>query len=169
MAFKTGLLAFDELNAASGTLMEYIAQDEVQGGKYTTFVLLEKRSKMKHQVLGLCRFRYIHDRNEATTDFKQFGVDKKIIDDLEHLIDNERMNIIYFSRIGVKVDLQDKNVGKIINDFFEFLIKRQEKKTAVYLKIRKEIDDFLGKMYETVGEGDDKKWGKYLVKIKLFF
>jgi hypothetical protein len=168
MPFKTGIPAFDELNEASGTLKEYIAQDEIKGGKYLTHVLLEKRGKTKYEVLGLCRFRDIQDEAEAIADLKQFGVNREIIDNFKQMMETEHLNIIYFSRIGVKEDLQDKNVGKIINDFFEFLIKRQEKNVAVYLKIRKELGDFLGTLYETIGEGDDKKWGKYLVKIKLF-
>jgi hypothetical protein len=168
MQFRTGISAFDELNEASGTLKEYIAQDEIKGGKYITHVLLEKQEQAKNMLLGICRFRNIQDKAEAIADLMQFGVDREIIDSFKQMMEAKHPNIIYFSRIGVKEDLQDKNVGKIINDFFEFLIKRQEKNIVVYLKIRKELGDYLGTLYETIGEGEDKKWGKYLVKIKLF-
>ena len=56
LPFSTGKNSFDQINP-SGTLKEYINQDEISGGEYITYLFIEKINP--REVLGVIRYKNI--------------------------------------------------------------------------------------------------------------
>ena len=165
LEFITGNKAFDEKNP-EGKLKIYLDEDLKGGGEFCTYLLLEKIDSDKVLVLGLLRYK-ISNKKEFFSELMNYDIDLEIRNKLNKELDTFNFKFIYLSRIGVLNKYQDMNVGQIISNFFEFLIKKDRKNCFIYLKVVEKQKDFIAPSYEFIAQGEDKKWGNYYMASKF--
>ncbi len=117
-------------------------------------------------MLGLLRYKF-SNREEFISELDKYDVDEEIRNNLMKELDKGTFSIIYLSRIGVIKKNQDINVGQIISNFFEFIIKRRRERTFIYVKVMEKYKDFLAPSYDIVARSKEKKWGNYYLASKL--
>lgn len=161
----TGNIAFDEKNS-DGSLKAYLNEDFVSGGEFCTHLFIENNNSGKTLVLGLLRYKFTN-REEFISELMKCDVEKAIRNNLIKEIDKLEFSFIYLSRIGVVKKYQDMNIGQIISNFFEFLIKRNRKRAFIYVKVIEIQKDFIAPSYDFIAHNDDKKWGSYYLASKF--
>jgi len=165
LKFKTGYNAFDEINP-DGRLKAYLNDDIVRGGEYCTYILIEEIDTENLIILGLLRYKFI-DKEQFLTELASYELEKEIEKNLVQQLNKTEYSIIYLSRIGVEKENQDMNIGQIISNFFEFLVKRKHERTFIYVKVIDKYKDFITPTYDFIAKNDDKKWGRYYLASKF--
>lgn len=161
----TGNKAFD-VKSPNDNLEPYLFEDIISGGDYFTYLLIEQNHSNKSILLGLLRYKFINSE-DFWSELSKCEVDQDIENNLTKELDRNDYDFIYLSRIGVIKNFQDMNVGQIISNFFEFLIKRKRKRCLVYLKVIERKRDFIAPSYDFIGKSDDKEWGNYFLASKI--
>jgi len=165
LEFITGNKAFDA-KTPSGDLEPYLKEDVINGGDFFTHLLMEQSDSHNTELLGLLRYKFTNFE-EFKTELSKCDVDQEIKTNLTKELDKFDFSFIYLSRIGVIEKFHDMNIGQIISNFFEFLIKRERKKCFIYLKIIERQKDFIAPSYDFIAQNDDRKWGSYFLVSKL--
>jgi hypothetical protein len=163
--FITGNKAFDEKNP-DGSLKNYLDDDVIAGGEFLTFLFIEKKNPDDRLIIGLFRYKNAN-KAEFFSELEKCDVDKDIKNVLIKELDTAEFSIIYLSRIGVIKNFQDMNIGQIISNFFEFLMKRNRQRTFIYLKVIEKQKSFIGPSYDFIGHNDNTKWGSYYLVSKF--
>jgi len=163
--FITGNKAFDE-KSPGGNLVPYLNEDILSGGEFFTYLLMEQTDSNKTILLGLLRYKFTNLK-EFSFELSKCEVDQEIKNNLINELDKFDFSFIYLSRIGVIKNFHDMNIGQIISNFFEFLIKRDRKKSFIYLKVIERQKDFIAPSYDFIAQSDDKKWGTYFLASKI--
>lgn len=162
--FITGNKAFDELTP-NGSLKNYIKQDTINGGKYLTYLLIE-RQESGNELLGLLRFRYTTIK-EFLEQLSIASVSKDIKKNIEKLFSLKKYQVVYLSRIGISEKYHEMRVSQIISNFFEFLIQRKKKDVIIYAKILEDLISVIGSKYRVLGKMHDDNWGNYCLVSKI--
>jgi len=165
LKFKTGNKGFDEINP-DGSLNPYLNEDIARGGEYCTYILIEEIDTENLIILGLLRFR-LTNKEKFFSELESYELEKEIKTNLINQLNKTEYLIIYLSRIGVKKEYQDMNIGQIISNFFEFLVKRKRERLFIYIKVIDEHKDFIAPTYEFLAKNDDKQWGRYYLVSKF--
>ena len=163
--FITGNKAFDE-KTPDGNLEPYLNEDIISGGEFFTYLLIKQSDSDKTILLGLLRYKFT-TFEEFSSELSKCHVDQDIKNNLTKELDRFDFSFIYLSRIGVLMNFHDMNIGQIISNFFEFLIKRDRKKCFIYLKVIARQKDFIAPSYDFIAQNDDKKWGSYFLASKF--
>ncbi len=163
--FITGNKVFDA-KTPDGNLKPYFNEDIMSGGEFFTYLLIEQSNSDKILLLGLLRYKFTNFE-EFSSELSKYEVDQDIKNNLTSELEKYNFSFIYLSRIGVIKDYQDINIGQIISNFFEFLIKRERKKSFIYLKVIERQKDFIAPSYDFIAHNDDKKWGSYFLASKF--
>jgi hypothetical protein len=161
-------LAFDDINKRTESLQEYVVEDTISAGPYTTYLFIEKTVDGHERVLRLLRFKDVSieafQQDIEKTDITPMNREKILAG-----LRTTRARIIYLSRIGIQMELKRERIGSLIAKFFDFLMQREKTDTLVYCKLLKRLDTFIPSPYNTIGFGSDKKWGEYCVKYRFFY
>ena len=59
------------------------------------------------------------------------------------------------------------NIGQIISNFFEFLVKRKRERTFIHVKVIDIYKDFIAPTYDFLARNDEEKWGSYYLASKF--
>lgn len=167
LPFLTGNQAFDD-KCPDGTLKTYINEDLISGGEFLTYILIEQLGSDKESLLGLLRYK-TSSREEFFSELNHCSIKQDIYSNLNNEMDRCEYKFIYLSRIGVVNQYQDKNVGQVISNFFEFLIKKIQKNQFIYLKVIEGKKNFIASSYNLIGYNDDQKWGNYYIASKFLY
>ena len=162
--FITGNIAFDEKNP-DGSLKVYLNEDIVSGGEFYTHLFIEKNNSNETLILGLLRYKFTN-KEEFLSELKKCEVEEEFKNNLIKELDKKRLSFIYLSRIGVVKNYQDMNIGQIISNFFEFLIKRNREWSFIFVKVIEKHKDFIAPSYDFIAHNDDNKWGSYYLASK---
>ena len=165
LEFITGNKVFDE-KTSDGNLTFYVNEDIISGGEFFTYLLIEQADSDKSKVLGLLRYKFTN-AEEVFDELSKCDVDQEIITSLNKELDKFDFSFVYLSRIGVIQNIQDMNIGQIISNFFEFIIKRNRKKSFIYLKVIDIHKDFIAPSYDFIAHNEDEKWGSYFIASKF--
>src|SRR5271157_105595 len=161
--FRTANLAFDEISQ-SQTLQEYYLQDISMQGAYTTFVFGQKFTSPS-SIYGFLRYREVPEQ-DLLEEIRKIATNSIFIEKLDQIFAQDNPQIIYLSRIGIAFDMQRKGIGFLLKDFFEFLIKREQRNTIIYVKVIAQSEKMLGNQYQKIGEGFSDTWGEYSLYIR---
>jgi len=167
LLFRTGELAFDDINNETGSLGEYIQDDTITKGLYTTFIFIENKEQKNQFLLRLLRYKEV-PLDSFIQDVRNTDADDIILHAIEANLQPET-RVIYLSRIGIQEDFKRERIGTLIARFFDFLIQREKKNTIIYCKVLKSLDTFLSSPYITLGVGVEAKWGEYVLKYRYFY
>jgi len=165
LEFITGNKAFDE-KSPGGNLEPYLNEDVISGGEFFTYLLKEHGDSNKTILLGLLRYKFT-TFEEFSSELSKCDADRDIKNNVTKEFDRFDFSFIYLSRIGVIKNFHDMNIGQIISNFFEFLIKRDRKKCFIYLRVIERQKDFIAPSYDFIAQNDDKKWGSYFLASKF--
>ncbi|TXT55583.1 MAG: hypothetical protein BAJALOKI1v1_2010006 [Promethearchaeota archaeon] len=160
----TGNNAFDKI-APKGSLEQYIKVDSISGGKYLTYLLLEK-NELTNLLLGLLRYR-ISTKNEFIDQINTINIPENIQSNINSLLALNKYDIIYLSRIGVSQEFHEIRISQIISNFFEFLIQRKRKNIIIFTKVLENLTSVVGSKYRILGKGTDETWGNYFLMNKI--
>lgn len=166
--FMTGEAAFDDINKTTKSLKEYIVEDIISAGPYTTYLFVEKTEDGLEVVLGLLRFKAVSIET-FQEDIKKTNITPMNLEKILAGLGTPRVRIIYLSRIGIQHELKRERIGSLIAKFFDFLMQREKTDMFVYCKLLKRLDTFIPSPYNTIGFGSDAKWGEYSVKYRFFY
>jgi len=145
-AFTTGDNAFDTANP-SGTLQEYVARDEVDGGEFKVYLLIETTTG---QVSGLASVRYELDGAQIPNALVA------------------EQPAIYLSRIGIIQPRQHTGLGHLLLRFQYFIYRSEVRNHGiaiwVYWKTRANLTPFFeGTGAEVIHEYYDPTWGRSVI------
>ncbi|TFF94575.1 MAG: hypothetical protein EU544_04320 [Promethearchaeota archaeon] len=164
--FKTGNKAFDEINP-DGTLKNYLDQDNLHGGNYLTFLLLENEEERGNsELLAVLRFKY-PSIEEYLKELTLCSVSEKNLNTIREKIEVSNLKLVYLSRIGVIEKFQEMNISQIMINFFEFLIAKNRVNVLIYIKALKGIKRVIGPSYRLIGKNQDEKWGDYFLASRI--
>jgi len=161
---KTGNKAFDEY-APNGSLENYIKEDIIRSGQFSTYLLLEQEDS-KNELLGLLRYRYTSEK-DFLKQLALTSASENIKKNIEKLLSLRKYKIVYLSRIGVVKKYHEMRISQIISNFFEFLIQRKKQNLVIYAKILEDLTNVVGSNYKILGKKTDEKWGNYFFVSKI--
>lgn len=125
-----------------------------------------EKKEVNNSLLGLLRYRVIK-KEVFIEDIEKTTISNDVRKNLDSLLSLNKYDIVYLSRIGVSQEVQEMRISQIINNFFEFLIQREEGNFIIYAKLLKDLTNVVGSKYRILGEGVNKDWGEYLLVGKI--
>lgn len=155
--FYTGNKIFDEKNP-DRKLTTYINEDIIKGGDYYTYLCIEKKDTDNELVLGLLRYKFT-SKEFFLTELIKNEIEQDLFNNLSNELNKSEISLIYLSRIGVMKEYQDKNIGQIMSNYFEYLIKSKHQRTYVYAKVIERYKDFIAPSYDFIAYNEDIQWG----------
>ncbi len=164
LPFQTLNLTFDAVNPST-TLQEYYLQDIAVQGNNLTY-LFGQKFLPDPAIYGILRYRDAKAQ-DLLEEIVKVNPDQSIVKKINQLLVTDKPHVVYLSRIGIANKMQRKGIGYLLKDFFEFLLKNASNTTLIYVKVTNQSEKMLGNQYQRIGEGVDKKWGRYCLYIKF--